>query len=248
MKKVVVSLKNSERRESFDKLFADLGHEYFDAIVPQDNEPRFDQFIAKSLYGRELRNGEVGCILSHFDIIKAFSQSNDESQWLLIMEDDALPEPQFKPFIDDFNEECNQLSDTPQVILLGHSKTSKKHLFIQGLKQPLKTKLTIGKQSFGVNPEVTMCGTVCYLINKAAAKLIAPCPKVYWIADDWGLYANLGIGIYHPIKPIVYESLAYQSSTENILLYHHDIFQSPLSTLEFILKNQYQYYRHRNKW
>lgn len=78
MKKVVVSLKNSERRESFDKLFADLGHEYFDAIVPQDNEPRFDQFIAKSLYGRELRKGEVGCTLSHFEIIKNFNQSDDD--------------------------------------------------------------------------------------------------------------------------------------------------------------------------
>ncbi|MBL0641766.1 hypothetical protein JD502_02155 [Aeromonas veronii] len=52
MKKIVVSLKNGGRRENFDKLFAGFGYEYFDAIVPQDNDPRFDRFMAKNLYGR----------------------------------------------------------------------------------------------------------------------------------------------------------------------------------------------------
>ncbi|MGL5353359.1 MAG: glycosyltransferase family 25 protein, partial [Clostridium sp.] len=222
--------------------------EYFDAIVPQENDPRFDQFIAKSLYGRELRKGEIGCTLSHFEIIKKFSQSNDDSQWLLIIEDDALPEPQFQQFIADFSEECNQLSDTPQVILLGHSKTSKKHLFVQGLKQPLKTKLTIGKQSFGVNPQVSMCGTVCYLINKAAAKLITACAKVYWIADDWQLYQNLGMQIYHSITPLIYEDLSYVSSTENLVFYHHSLYHSPLSNIKSIIIGQYKFYKHMHTW
>lgn len=244
----MVSLNESERRENFDKLFAGLGHEYFDAIVPQDNEPRFDQFIAKSLYGRELRKGEVGCTLSHIEIIKSFSESTDDSQWLLIMEDDALPEPQFQQFIDDFSEECSQLTDTPKIILLGHSKTSKKHLFVQSLKQPLKTKLTIGKQFFGVNPRVTMCGTVCYLINKPAAKIVAQANKCFWITDDWILYANLGIAIFHPIKPLVYESLDYQSATQNLVLYHHDIFNAPINMFKDILLNQYYFYKHRKKW
>lgn len=53
MKKIVVSLQNSGRRDSFDKLFEGLGYEYFDTIALEDNDPRFDQFIAKSLYGRD---------------------------------------------------------------------------------------------------------------------------------------------------------------------------------------------------
>lgn len=248
MKKIVVSLKGSERRENFDKFFAGLGHEYFDAIVPQDKDTRFDQFIAKSLYGRELRAGEVGCTLSHIEIIKSFSESTDDSQWLLIMEDDALPEPQFQQFIDDFSKECSQVSDTPQVILLGHSKTSKKHLFVQGLKQPLKTKLMIGKQFFGVNPRVTMCGTVCYLINKLAAKSIAECKRPYWITDDWNLYANLGIRVYHPIKPLIYEDLRFCSSTENKVFYHHSFFNSPFETMISIVLNQLRFFKNKSKW
>lgn len=248
MKKIVVSLKNGGRRENFDKLFAGFGYEYFDAIVPQDNDPRFDQFIAQSLYGRELRKGEVGCTLSHFQIIKNFSQSVDDSQWLLIMEDDALPEPQFQQFIDDFSKECCQLSENPQVILLGHSKTSKKHLSVQRLKQPLITKLTIGRQSFGLNPRVTMCGTVCYLINKSSAKIIAQCDKLYWIADDWSIYTNLGIKVFHPLKPLVYEDLSYDSATKNEIFFHHSILNAPIETLKSILLNQFHFYSHRNKW
>ncbi|EFE9206408.1 MULTISPECIES: glycosyltransferase family 25 protein [Enterobacteriaceae] len=248
MKKIVVSLKHSERRENFDKLFAGLCHEYFDAIVPEDNDPRFDQFIAKSLYGRELRKGEVGCTLSHVEIIKNFSKSDDDSQWLLIMEDDALPEPEFQQFIDDFSKVCSKLSYTPQVILLGHSKTSKKHLFVQRLKQPLKTKLSIGHQSFGVNPRVTMCGTVCYLINKAAAKTIAQAVYPYWIADDWRLYWNLGITILHPIKPLIYESLDYKSSTQNELCYFHNFSYAPINNSIEILLSQCRFYKNSKKW
>ncbi|WP_429121194.1 glycosyltransferase family 25 protein [Aeromonas allosaccharophila] len=247
MKKIVVSLKNSERRENFDKLFSELGHQYFDAIVPQDNDPRFDQFIAQSLYGRELRRGEVGCTLSHFEIIKNFSQSVDDSRWLLIMEDDALPEPQFQQFIDDFSKECCQLSENPLVILLGHSKTSKKHLFVQGLKQPLANRITFSGHIFGQNKHVTRCGTICYLINKTAATTLSKPLNPYWLADEWALYSNLGVVVYHPIKPLVYEDLSYASATQNEVKYQHDFISRPLANIVHILIGRYHYYREMRK-
>ncbi|MFQ2478365.1 glycosyltransferase family 25 protein [Aeromonas caviae] len=247
MKKIVVSLKKSDRRVNFDKLFPGLGHEYFEAIVPENNDLRFEQFIAQSLYGRELRKGEVGCTLSHFEIIKNFSQSDDDSQWLLIMEDDALPEPQFQKFIDDFSEECSKLINTPQVILLGHSKTSKKHLFVQGLKQPLANKIKIAGHIFGQNKYVTRCGTVCYLINKAAAITLSKPLKPYWLADEWALYSNLGVVVHHPVKPLIYEDLSYASSTENEVTYQHDFIGRPLANIVHILIGRYNYYNNIRK-
>lgn len=247
MKKIVISLNGSERRKNFDRLFSFLEHKYFDAIVPADNDPRFDQFIAKSLYSRELRKGEVGCTLSHAEMIKSFSESTDDSQWLLIMEDDALPEPQFQKFIDDFSEECSKLSNTPQVILLGHSKTSKKHLFVQGLKQPLANKIKIAGHIFGQNKYVTRCGTVCYLINKAAAITLSKPLKPYWLADEWSLYSNLGVVVHHPVKPLIYEDLSYASSTQNEVKYQHDFMGRPLATLVHILIGRYNYYNEMRK-
>lgn len=242
MKKIVISLKNSERRQNFNKIFAGFGHEYYDATIPQDCDPRFDQFIAKSLYGRKLRNGEVGCTLSHFEIIKEFSQSNDDSQWLLLMEDDALPEPHFKKFIDSFCQTIDTHDVIPKVILLGHSKTSKKNLFMQRLTQPLVKTLIVDEFIFGQNKDISFCGTVCYLINKHAAQVLSECKKPYWMADDWTLFCQLGINVLHPFKPLIYEDLSYTSSTGNIVFQQHDFFKRPKTTLKEIIIGRCKFY------
>ncbi len=242
MKKIVVSLKKSGRRENFDKLFSGLGHEYFEAIVPENNDPRFEQFIAKSLYGRELRKGEVGCTLSHFEIIKKFCQVNDGSEWLLVMEDDALPEKHFHKFMSSFHTSIGIHDNIPKVILLGHSKTSKKNIFIQRLTQPLAKKTVVNGFAFGQNKNVSFCGTVCYLINKQAACIISECKVPYWMADDWTLFCKLGVSVLHPFVPLVYEDLSYASSTGNVVFQQHDFFKRPKTTLKEIIIGQCKFY------
>ncbi|MCX2534400.1 glycosyltransferase family 25 protein [Plesiomonas shigelloides] len=242
MKTIVVSLNNSERRVHFDKNFSDINYEYFNAISPKDNDPRFDQFIARSLYGRKLRKGEVGCTLSHFEIINKFSVSNDNSDWVLIMEDDALPEPGFKKFIDYFHNNADIPSGTPLVLLLGHSKTSKNKLFFQRLTQPLVNTLIIDDFVFGENKNISFCGTVCYMINKCAAKILAECKIPYWMADDWSLFHKLGITVLHPVKPLIYEDLNYASSTGNIIFHQHDFFKRPKLTIKEIIIGRCKFY------
>lgn len=240
MKKIIVSVKNSERRKNFDKLFNGLDYQYFDAIQPEANDHRFDLFIAKSIYGRQLRNGEVGCTLSHYSNIKKFAETTDDASWLLIMEDDALPEHGFINFVQCLPE-INTLS--PEIILLGHSKTHKNNLFTQRLMQPLYKKIKLCGQDFGENKNITLCGTVCYLINKKAAEIISCCTKPYWLADDWHLFINLGIAVKHPVRPLVYEDLSYGSSTGNDVRYLYDFFKHPISTLVGIMIGRYKYYR-----
>lgn len=247
MDKFVVSLKDSERRHNFDLLFSGMDYKFFDAIQPKNDDPKFDQFIANALYGRSLRKGEIGCTLSHIEIIKRFSSGVNDSEWLLVMEDDALPEIHFFDFIRSFPTDGAIMNRAPAILLLGHSKTSKRHLWIQHLKQPLYMKEYVGGVLFGQNKRITLCGTVSYLINKEAAKIISKCGKPFWMADDWHLFSNLGITIKHPVKPLIYEDLSYASSTDNELRYHHDFFKHPLSNIADILISRYRYYNDLRK-
>ncbi|HHR6131977.1 TPA: glycosyltransferase family 25 protein [Providencia alcalifaciens] len=245
METLVVSLQKSERRADFKKKFRGLNFKFFDAITPDNQENiNFDDLIFRSIYGRNARKGEVGCTLSHFSILNAFiNHSLDD--WILILEDDAIPEKEFFNFIKEF--ESNYKTENPEVILLGHSKTSKKHLLVQRMKQPLRNKINIKNIIFGENNNITLCGTVGYLINKKAACLITELKKNYWLADDWKMFSNLGIHVFHPQKPIVWEDLNYASSTENIVKYQHDFLNSPIKNIVHIIIGRYKFYNDNRK-
>ena len=242
MKCFVVSLKNSDRRKDFDHRFKIFNYQFFDAIT-ECTSNQFNSAIAKSIYGRCLRKGEIGCSLSHFNIIRDFALNSKEN-WLLIMEDDAVPESQFIHFINEFE---NKHVTTNAEILLGHSKTSRKHIFVQRLKQPLRNYKNINGISFGENKNVTLCGTVAYLINKQAANIISGNSQPYWLADDWFLFQNMGIRVYHPQIPLVYEDLSYDSSTENDIYYHHNFIKEPLKNIIHIIIGQYKFWNDSRK-
>ncbi|WP_411512140.1 glycosyltransferase family 25 protein [Escherichia coli] len=72
MKCFVVSLKNSGRRKDFDHRFKIFNYQFFDAITELAQVINSTQLLQNQyscFHGRCLRKGEIGCSLSHFNII-----------------------------------------------------------------------------------------------------------------------------------------------------------------------------------
>ena len=214
----VISLKNSKSRSSIDKrLPQDLSYSIFDGIViNHDCTNNFDTQLTSLVYGREPRAGEIGCAISHRNII---SEVYDE-EWLLVLEDDFLLEDNFFSCI---SKLCNYQIIDPMAILLGHSKTLKRNMWWQRIKQLNTETANINGILIDKRPYVNFCGTVGYMINRSGRELISRLPTTFWIADDWGLYAKGGLKVWHLRTPVVFEDLTSPSSTNNKLKILHNV-------------------------
>lgn len=231
-----ISLIDSKNKAKFNFNFKNYKYSYFNALLGLEHKSEFQRSLFMNRYRREPRNGEIGCTLSHYNLIKELANSDIEH--MIILEDDALPTEHFNSFIMT-NELYNQ---EPAVVLLGHSKTRKKDLFLQRLKQPLMDKILIGGHLFGKNNRITECGTVAYYINKKAAEIIANYKKPYWLADDWHFFIDNGIKVYHPLIPLVYEDLTSVSTTGNIIYLNHSFKNKPIRQVLSIIKSQLLFY------
>ena len=67
---------------------------------------------------------------------------------------------------------------------------------IRKIKYPLSNEIDIGF-IFGQS-ELNQCGSVAYIINKAAARVISDTKHLFWVADEWKILKNLGVSIYYP--------------------------------------------------
>lgn len=238
----VISLDDSPNKKRFDKRYKKFSYSYFDAIKGSVHKNEFDIEFFKYKYAREPRDGEIGCTLSHFFLFLELSNSIN-SEYLIILEDDAIPEDVFFDFI----KKLEVQNDIPACYLLGHSKTNKKNLFFQRMKQPLCNKVNLSGLYFGKNNRLSYCGTVGYIINKKAAECIANFKKPYWLADDWSLFSSLGINIYHPVSPVIYEDLNTDSSTANLIEVNHNWKKEPITQMLSILRSRFIFKLLRNE-
>ncbi|MFB2651854.1 glycosyltransferase family 25 protein [Shewanella seohaensis] len=225
----VISLKKSLRRQKFNSLNIKL----FDAIEI-DHEKIFNTKVFKLIYGREPRNGEIGCALSHYYIAKQHVETPVE--WSLVLEDDAI----FECDLLNFKNTC-PLVAKPTILVLGHSKTKKKNLFVQRLIQPLRNPYKLNSIEFG-HSDINFCGTVGYMANRAASELIAKNDSIFWLADDWRVIRNMGVDVVHIKEPLVYEDFDGVSSTGNKVIVEHDILKKPLQIIYLIILNQVKRY------
>ncbi|ENP8456996.1 TPA: glycosyltransferase family 25 protein [Photobacterium damselae] len=172
----------------------------------------FNSNVFKLIYGREPKNGEIGCTLSHFEIINEFANDKiSHDNYLVILEDDAILESNFRKVID-LIESRN--SKEPEIFLLGLSKTKKENNWVHKIKWPLSNKILIDNNLFGIS-DINHCGTVGYILNKSAASLISKQKNIFWLTDDWKIISNMGVNVYTPQEPVVYEDLTTQSSIGN---------------------------------
>lgn len=225
----VISLENSERRSSFTLCERDFN--YYSAVTCNESLD-FREDLFRLVYGRECRLGEIGCSLSHHYLAREHTAS--DSEWLCVLEDDAIVKPHFYKLLDNID---NTNFSEPTIILLGHSKTREQDVFIQRLKQPINNKIKIGEFEFGYS-RVNFCGTVGYLINRAAAEIISGRKEIFWLADDFNIISNMGIKVLHPRIPLVYENLDFESSTGNEITYYHSIKEHFIHNLYVIFKVQ----------
>lgn len=239
MKKYIISLVNSPYRK---KSWPINDYHFFDAVSRESTEQfTFSREISNVIYGRELTQGEVGCALSHYTVINEFSNSDEE--FALILEDDALIEGGFSDCVRSIEK---RQTEEPVIYLLGYAKTCKKHKSIRKIKYPLSSKVDIDGFIFGQS-ELNQCGAVAYIINKAAARIISDIKHLFWVADEWKIVKNLGISIYYPQTPVVYEDLVTPSSTGNIVHSTESLSKFPLKNIYMIVKNQTKHLLRKQK-
>ncbi|EJV9312367.1 glycosyltransferase family 25 protein [Vibrio vulnificus] len=232
----VVSLVDSKNRLPFSSRFNPLEFEFFDALLGGRHKKSFNESLFQFKYNRVARDGEIGCTLSHYIIIKELIETNLES--MIILEDDAIPVKEFFDFYADLFLKNNK----PSIFLLGHSKTREKDLWLQRLKQPLKEVINLNGFSFGINHRITECGTVGYIINRKAAEIISAYDSPYWLADDWKFFEEIGIHVYHPVKPLIYEDLTTVSTTGNAVCLNHSIYNKTLLQIGSVVKSRLFHY------
>ena len=140
-------------------------------LSPLQQDQLFDRDRFRRTYRREVKPGEIGCVLSHRNIWK---ESVGSRQPMLAIEDDAL-------FLRDFEKELlwaeNYLdSDSPRIVYMSD-------LFLYRRKKPVT-----GHDFFIASPSATEV-TTCYAINPAAAEILLK-EKPYYPADAWDIYSR----------------------------------------------------------
>lgn len=173
----VISLEEAtDRREWMNKQLSEIGinFEFFNAIdgrkfdVP--NHPSYDKNKRLKYFGRNMKGGEIGCLLSHRGIYEKII--NDNLDMALILEDDVVLKGGFKQAI----TELTKIGDKFDVVrFLGSPKVAKHknrkvaHLFDDFWMVRIKT---------------TPGGTHAYIVtNQGAKKLLKHMDKNYLPVD-----------------------------------------------------------------
>jgi GR25 family glycosyltransferase involved in LPS biosynthesis len=230
MNRFILSLVNSPLRNKNFNL--KTSYKFFDAI--SEVEPKFDIEKFRSYYGRDARVGEVGCALSHYYMFtKEFHKL--ESEWLFILEDDALVKKEYE-------KQCLSLNDItlnyPCVIVQGHSKSLFKNKIFHKLLYPVYEKVYLGGFYAG-KCDINQCGTVAYAINQPASKVLSDIDMVYWLADDWLEFEKMGIKVLHLNDKLVYEDLSTLSTTGNEIYIIDAITHRPILKCYLLLRSMF---------
>tara|TARA_R110001583_G_scaffold131478_1_gene283238 strand:- start:10517 stop:11266 length:750 start_codon:yes stop_codon:yes gene_type:complete len=229
----IISLFSSPLR----KVVRSFEYSFFDAIdnISYVSDKKFNHQLFIKRYRKQPSKGEIGCALSHATLLTE-SSCDTTVRWTCVLEDDAMPEINFELFLKELSE---IETEKPTIIILGYSKTKKSNFLIHKLKYPLYDKYCIGGYQVG-KTFATLCGTVGYVANKAAADLFSDIDEVYWVADDWDMIATLGVDIHHVSTPLIYEDLDSPSTTGNVVHCANSFFSHPLGNLKIILLNQFK--------
>lgn len=181
------------REDMLDKIAATpvADAEIFDAVdgrtmSPDEAARRFDfERFARMHRSPRPNPGEVGCSLSHYSLWQRIAAGREPA---IILEDDIhFTGPWKQPL-----EYCADwlASDEPRVVLMV------RQFFYRRAKEVLP----------GVRAArpISACGTECYIINPAGARLLVNLGRPHYVADEWDYYASQGLQISalldHPVS------------------------------------------------
>lgn len=195
MKAYIINLARSKERRTY---MEDLLSSYnsFETVfvegvdgthmTDQDIELVFNQDGATRIYGRQLINTEVGCLLSHLKCAELFLKSGDNSA--LIFEDDLVLndcEKDFDRIVKSLSNAVEK-SDHPMIIIMSGDYwwTSRRESLDDRKHELVKVREAVCAQA--------------YCLNRMAASILVKKERVH-LADDWYSIAEAGIdviGIY----------------------------------------------------
>ena len=182
----IINLKSSFVRKQYMnnllKQYSFLNIQYIEAIdgkllSDEDINNEFDKQLCLKQYGRILKRGEIGCVLSHRKCYQTLLSTSNS--YTLILEDDIhLMRPLDELQMMDLDRLLNV--NTPTIFLL-----SGDYWFYKRRK---------------VVDVYDAIGAYAYFINRAAASAILSISKPYNVADDWALYKQYGVKLkaIHP--------------------------------------------------
>lgn len=159
-----------------------LDIEYIEAIngkclTDKEKEALFDERRFIRYFGKNIKRGEIGCVLSHQKCYKDLIDSDDEVA--IVFEDDIVLKEPVEKIIGIIENAMPQ--DKPAVMLL-----SAWYWYFH------KRRL---------NADHFICNVMdarlahAYAINKQAAKIMYH-PRPWFVADDWGFFRRKGVKIY----------------------------------------------------
>lgn len=212
----IISLSSeTKRRENISKQLKKLSldFKFYDACdlrgIDESTANKYvTQDVAFNKPSRNLTKGEIGCTLSHLNLIHKINHI-DSSSHLLILEDDAIIDKRISDIIS--SEKLNEFEW--DIIILGYSKLEENESTLFYVKEPIKTKIKINDIKIGSVWKEWTCGTVGYLVNNNSLTKFNELPIVT-TADDWHYIKNkLDLIICHTRPLLVFEDFQKFSSS-----------------------------------
>lgn len=171
----------------------------------------FSKNLFKKRYGRNPKNGEIGCVLSHFHAIK--SSKSDMS--LVILEDDALIMDSTKKFL----RLIELIGDDQkyEIVIFGFSKCDQVSYKQLNIGNPFVKTINFNNFNYSLGERLihSTSGALAYYVSPSAKKKISSLKKIFHVADDWKFYSDLGIKIGYVYPSIVIEDCNQRSNLDH---------------------------------
>lgn len=218
VKSVVISLAGSKRIQGFwDQNSSQFDFELHDAFDARNGggDEFFDKARAEEFVGRPLAGGEVGCAISHLQVIREFATAEGpDAELMLVAEDDARLLPEAREVVDRI---LSKITNIEYLVLSEALGGKNMGSWISLRRNPTNV---IGNMSLKFTPVGSLLnpmshrvghvsnavwGTGLYLISRKAAKayvaLTGGSGKSHWIADYyyyWAAKANVDVLVCRP--------------------------------------------------
>lgn len=199
-KRVVIGLDDSSRLDGF---FEQEGGSSFSHHVAYDGrvssgDEYFDRTAFKDRAGWSPSNAEVGCAISHFQVLKDFAQAvGEDNDFILVAEDDA----RFSPHTERVLSKITRDSRDIDYLLLAnpfdelHGWNPARRAFQLTQQSLWVTRIWATPMlsfSYG-NCAGTPYGTGFYLCSRRAARRYVDyvgLGRIAWLADEYHIWAN----------------------------------------------------------
>ena len=222
--------RRKDRRESMEKILPDIDYEFFKAfdgtkINPSDVILNLFKHTTTCL----LRQGVIGCALSHYHVWKKLIE-DPLNQYYVIIEDDVKLDPDFKPNLDKIFDKLHV--DMP-LVFIGMTPNP--------IKYEIQKDLYLGDTSYSIHPldrEMYYGGAFGYILSKKGALYLVD----YVIKNgikmviDYLIYHS-GLELYESHPQLIFTDSVQHSTTHVDSDIQHNFTRIIFNKIE----NDYQY-------